>query len=128
MAEADVSEPHVGLKGTISALFLKGLAEIIARQFEVPTDMLDVHPNIANIYCKRVKVFTVAMHTPDDGRIAAEELCSLINVEHRQKLGEVGTKRSQPELRALSSPLTTPTLFQCGTKGQRRAVRRRRIS
>lgn len=96
-------------------------AELIARQMKAPTDTPDVHPNIANIYRKRVERFTDALHNDDDGRIAAEELRSLIEevvlmpgdkrgevhaklrgelfgildfveAEHRQRPGEVRTK------------------------------------
>ena len=96
-------------------------AEIIARQSKAPTDTPDVHPNIASIYRKRVERFTDALHNDDDGRVAAEELRSLIEevvlmpgdkrgevhaklrgelfgildfvkAEHRQRPGEVRTK------------------------------------
>lgn len=96
-------------------------AEIIARQLQAPADTPDVHPNIASIYRKRVERFTDALHNDDDGRIAAEELRSLIEevvlmpgekrgevhaklrgelfgildfveAEHRQRPGEVRTK------------------------------------
>ncbi|MBC8674224.1 hypothetical protein H2136_18725 [Aeromonas hydrophila] len=53
-------------------------AEIVTRQLQVPPDTPDVHPNIASIYHKRVERFTDALHDDDDGRIAAEELRSLI--------------------------------------------------
>lgn len=96
-------------------------AEVIARQLQAPADTPDVHPNIGNIYRKRVERFSDALHNDDDGRIAAEELRSLIEevvlmpgekrgevhaklrgelfgildfveAEHRQKPGEVRTK------------------------------------
>ena len=96
-------------------------AGIIARQLEAPADTPDVHPNIGNIYRKRVEWFADALHNDDDGRIAAEELRSLIEevvlmpgekrgevhaklrgelfgildfveAEHRQRPGEVRTK------------------------------------
>ena len=96
-------------------------AELITWQMYVPADTPDVHPNIASIYRKRVERFTDALHNDDDGRIAAEELRSLIkeivlmpgekrgevhaklrgelfgildfvDAEHRQRPGEVRTK------------------------------------
>ncbi|MFD2249269.1 DNA invertase Pin-like site-specific DNA recombinase/polyhydroxyalkanoate synthesis regulator phasin [Pseudochelatococcus lubricantis] len=96
-------------------------AEIVARQMKAPADTPDVHPNIASIYRNRVEQFTDALHNDDDGRIAAEELRSLIEevvlmpgekrgevhaklrgelfgildfveAEHRQRPGEVRTK------------------------------------
>lgn len=88
-------------------------AEIIARQLQAPTDTPDVHPNIASIYRRRVERFADALHNDDDGRVAAEELRSLIEevvlmpgdkrgelfgildfveAEHRQRPGEVRTK------------------------------------
>ena len=96
-------------------------AEIIARQSKAPSDTPDVHPNIASIYRRRVERFTDALHNDEDGRIAAEELRSLIEevvlmpgdkrgevharlrgelfgildfveAEHRQRPGEVRTK------------------------------------
>ena len=96
-------------------------AELIARQLQAPADTPDVHPNIASIYRKRVERFTDALHNGDDGRVAAEELRSLIEevvlmpgekrgevhaklrgelfgildfveAKHRQRLGEVRTK------------------------------------
>ncbi|MDO5622646.1 MAG: recombinase family protein [Paracoccus sp. (in: a-proteobacteria)] len=96
-------------------------AEIIAHQLQAPADTPDVHPNIASIYRKPVERFTDALNSDDDGRIAAEELRSLIEevvlmpgerrgevhaklcgelfgildfveAEHRQRPGEVRTK------------------------------------
>jgi len=70
-------------------------AEIIARQMKAPTDTPDVHPNIASIYRKRVERFTYALHSHDDGRIAAEELRSLIEevvLMPGEKRGEVHAK------------------------------------
>lgn len=65
--------------------------EIVARMAEVPADVPDIHPNIANIYRLRVERFTEALHDPEGGRQAAEALRSLI--------GEItltpGTKRGE---------------------------------
>ena len=73
-------------------------AEIVTRQLQVPPDTPDVHPNIASIYHKRVERFTDALHDDDDGRIAAEELRSLIEevvLLPGEKRGEVHAKRRQ---------------------------------
>src|SRR5690606_36392349 len=70
-------------------------AEIIARQLQAPADAPDVHPNIASIYRKRVERFTDALHNDDDGRVAAEELRSLIEevvLMPGEKRGEVHAK------------------------------------
>ena len=96
-------------------------AEVMARQLQAPANTPDVHPNIGNIYRKRVERFADALHCGDDGRVAAEELRSLIEevvlmpgekrgevhaklrgelfgildfveAEHRQRPGEVRTK------------------------------------
>lgn len=70
-------------------------AEIVTRQLQVPPDTPDVHPNIASIYHKRVERFTDALHDDDDGRIAAEELRSLIEevvLLPGEKRGEVHAK------------------------------------
>jgi hypothetical protein len=53
-------------------------AEITARQLEAPADIPDVHPNIANLYRRRVERLTEALNDPDRGRQAAEALRSLI--------------------------------------------------
>ncbi|WP_202033024.1 hypothetical protein [Rhizobium rhizogenes] len=55
-------------------------AEIIARQLEVPADIPDVHPNIANLYRRRVERLTEALNDPDGGRQAAEAQCSFNEV------------------------------------------------
>lgn len=70
-------------------------AEIIARQLQAPADTPDVHPNIGNIYRKRAERFADALHNDDDGRIAAEELRSLIEevvLMPGEKRGEVHVK------------------------------------
>ena len=43
-----------------------------------PTDVPDLHPNIATLYRKRVEQFTQALADHEDGRPAAEALRSLI--------------------------------------------------
>lgn len=53
-------------------------AEISARLAAAPTDVPDLHPNIATLYRKRVERFTQALTDHDDGRLAAEALRSLI--------------------------------------------------
>ncbi|NTF91703.1 recombinase family protein [Rhizobium rhizogenes] len=53
--------------------------EIMARQQEAPADIPDVHPNIANLYRRRVERLTEALNDPDGGRQAAEALRSLID-------------------------------------------------
>lgn len=70
-------------------------AELIARQLQSPADTPDVHPNIASIYRKLVERFTDALHNDDDGRVAAEELRSLIEevvLMPGEKRGEVHAK------------------------------------
>ncbi|TPI27067.1 hypothetical protein FJW07_31530, partial [Mesorhizobium sp. B3-1-9] len=53
-------------------------AEITARLAVAPTDVPDLHPNIATLYKKRVEQFTQALADQEDGRPAAEALRSLI--------------------------------------------------
>jgi len=53
-------------------------AEITARLAMAPTDVPDLHPNIATLYKKRVEQFTQALTDHEDGRPAAEALRSLI--------------------------------------------------
>ncbi len=53
-------------------------ADIVARLSQAPTDIPDVHPNIANVYRLRIERFTEALDDTDDGRQAAEALRSLI--------------------------------------------------
>ncbi len=54
-------------------------AAIIARMAQAPTDVPDVHPNIAHVYRRNVERFTEALDDPDGGRReAAEALRSLI--------------------------------------------------
>ncbi|MBZ9974188.1 MULTISPECIES: hypothetical protein [unclassified Mesorhizobium] len=53
-------------------------AEITARLAVAPTDVPDLHPNIATLYKKRVEQFTQALADHDNGRPAAEALRSLI--------------------------------------------------
>ncbi|MDF3809961.1 MULTISPECIES: recombinase family protein [Rhodopseudomonas] len=66
-------------------------AEITERLVQAPSDVPDVHPNVANIYRRNVVRFTEALDDPDGGREAAEALRSLI--------GEIvltpGTKRGE---------------------------------
>ena len=67
-------------------------AEIIARQLEVPADIPDVHPNIANLYRRRVERLTEALNDPEGGRQAAEALRALIGeivLTPGEKRGEV---------------------------------------
>ncbi|SNB79901.1 hypothetical protein SAMN07250955_1246 [Arboricoccus pini] len=53
-------------------------AEITERLAQNPTDIPDVHPNVANIYRQNVVRFTEALEDPDGGREAAQVLRSLI--------------------------------------------------
>jgi DNA invertase Pin-like site-specific DNA recombinase len=53
-------------------------ADITARLSQVPADIPDIHPNIANLYRLRVEHLTDALDDPDGGRQAAETLRSLI--------------------------------------------------
>lgn len=53
-------------------------AEITARRAVAPTDVPDLHPNIATLYKKRVEQFTQSLADHEDGRQAAEALRSLI--------------------------------------------------
>ncbi|MBZ9846843.1 hypothetical protein LB565_02380 [Mesorhizobium sp. CA14] len=67
-------------------------AEIIARLALAPTDVPDLHPNIAALYRKRVDQLTQAFADHDDGRPAAEALRSLIGeivLTPGEKRGEV---------------------------------------
>jgi hypothetical protein len=67
-------------------------AEITERQSQVPADIPDVHPNLANVYRLRVERFTDALDDPDGGRQAAEALRSLIGeivLTPGEKRGEV---------------------------------------
>ena len=51
---------------------------LFARIEEALADVPDVHPNITNAYRRNVERFIEALNDPDDGREAAEALCSLI--------------------------------------------------
>ena len=53
-------------------------ADILNRLAEAPTDIPDVHPNIANVYRGNVARFTEALNDPEGGRQVAEALRSLI--------------------------------------------------
>ncbi|GLS20687.1 hypothetical protein GCM10007874_37040 [Labrys miyagiensis] len=53
-------------------------AEVIERLAKAPTDVPDLHPNIATLYRKRVEQFTLTLADHEGGRQAAEALCSLI--------------------------------------------------
>jgi site-specific DNA recombinase len=53
-------------------------AEIAERMAQAPTDLPDVHPNIANIYRAKVATFTEVLNDPDGGATAAEATRSLI--------------------------------------------------
>ncbi|RUW17941.1 recombinase family protein, partial [Mesorhizobium sp. M4B.F.Ca.ET.013.02.1.1] len=53
-------------------------AEITARLEMTPTDLPDLHPNIATLYRKRVEQLTQALVDHEDGRPAADALRSLI--------------------------------------------------
>ncbi|WP_245485645.1 MULTISPECIES: hypothetical protein [unclassified Mesorhizobium] len=53
-------------------------AEITERLALAPTDVPDLHPNIATLYGKRVEQLTQALADHKDGRPAAEALRSLI--------------------------------------------------
>lgn len=67
-------------------------ADIVARLSQAPTDIPDVHPNIANVYRLRIDRFAEALDDTDDGRQAAEALRSLIGeivLTPGQKRGEV---------------------------------------
>ncbi|MBU3890352.1 MULTISPECIES: hypothetical protein [Methylosinus] len=67
-------------------------ADIVARLSQAPTDIPDVHPNIANVYRLRIDRFTEALDDTDDGRQAAEALRSLIGeivLTPGKKRGEV---------------------------------------
>ncbi|MDX8464926.1 hypothetical protein RFM26_04425 [Mesorhizobium sp. VK23B] len=53
-------------------------AEITGRLALTPSDVPDLHPNIATLYRKRVEQLTQALADHEDGRPAAEALRSLI--------------------------------------------------
>ncbi len=66
--------------------------EITERMAQAPSDLPDVHPNVANIYRTKVATFTEALDDPDGGREAAEVLRSLIGdvvLTPGEKRGEV---------------------------------------
>ncbi|WP_198541042.1 hypothetical protein [Mesorhizobium sp. LCM 4577] len=70
----------------------KQKAEITARLELAPTDVPDLHPNIATLYGKRVEQLTQALAHHEDGRPAAEALRSLIGqivLTPGEKRGEV---------------------------------------
>jgi site-specific DNA recombinase len=52
--------------------------DISARLSQAPTDIPDVHPNIANLYRLGVERLAETLDDPDGGRQAAEALRSLI--------------------------------------------------
>jgi DNA invertase Pin-like site-specific DNA recombinase len=65
---------------------------IVTSLAEIPADIPDVHPNIANLYRRNVERFTQALNDPDGGRQAAEALRSLIGeivLTPGEKRGEV---------------------------------------
>ncbi|MGK6317759.1 DNA resolvase [Neorhizobium sp. DT-125] len=53
-------------------------AEITNRLTDMPDNVPDIHPNIANLYHLRVERLTEVLNDPDGGREAAEALRSLI--------------------------------------------------
>ncbi|MEH3117215.1 MAG: recombinase family protein [Methylorubrum populi] len=53
-------------------------AEIAARRVQAPSDVPDVHPNVADLYRRNVERFTEVLNDRDGGREAAEALRSLI--------------------------------------------------
>ncbi|WP_200883986.1 zinc ribbon domain-containing protein [Rhizobium sp. YS-1r] len=53
-------------------------AEIVARLAQAPADMPDIHPNLADLYRRRVERLSEVLSDPDGGRQAAEALRSLI--------------------------------------------------
>ncbi len=66
--------------------------EIVTRMAQAPADIPDIHPNIANLYRRRVEHFSDALNDPDGGRQAAEALRSLIGeivLTPGEKRGEV---------------------------------------
>ena len=44
-----------------------------------PQDIPDIHPNVADIYRRRIERLTEALHHPDDAREAAEALREVID-------------------------------------------------
>ncbi|MDT3379574.1 recombinase family protein [Labrys neptuniae] len=67
-------------------------AETTERLAQAPTDVPDLHPNIANLYRKRVEHFTQALADDEGGRQAAEALRSLIGqivLTPGEKRGEI---------------------------------------
>ncbi|MDX8510248.1 recombinase family protein, partial [Mesorhizobium sp. VK22E] len=72
-------------------------AEVTACLAMAPTDVPDLHPNIANLYRKRVEQFTQTLADHEDGRRAAEALRSLIGeivLTPGDKRGEVHAELS----------------------------------
>ncbi|WP_292415326.1 hypothetical protein [Mesorhizobium sp.] len=70
----------------------KQKAEITARLTLAPTDVPDLHPNMDNLYRKRVEQVTQTLADREDGRPAAEALRSLIGevvLSPGSKRGEV---------------------------------------
>ena len=53
--------------------------ELNARLSEAPVDLPDIHPNIGDIYRRRIERLTEALNHPDDAREAAEALHEVID-------------------------------------------------
>ena len=53
--------------------------ELNARLSEAPADLPDIHPNIGDIYRRRIERLTEALNHPDDAREAAEALREVID-------------------------------------------------
>lgn len=67
-------------------------AEIVACLAQAPADMPDIHPNLADLYRRRVERLSEALNDPDGGRQAAETLRALIGeivLTPGEKRGEV---------------------------------------
>ena len=66
--------------------------ELNARQSDAPADLPDIHPNIGDIYRRRIERLTEALNHPDDAREAAEALREVIDrivIIPGEKRGEV---------------------------------------
>ena len=53
--------------------------ELNARLSEAPVDLPDIHPNIGDLYRRRIERLTEALNHPDDAREAAEALRQVID-------------------------------------------------
>ena len=73
LAEGEIDELHVGLKGTMNAL-----TKLTALLAAVPADLPDIYPNVAAIYGRKVERLAEALKRPDERAEAADAIRGLI--------------------------------------------------